>query len=537
MRGNLAERAGRWSAAHWKTATLAWLAFVAVAVLAGQALGTVKLKDSEQAGGEPARAERALSASGLHRHAGEAVLVRSAGLQVSGARFHAELKRVEAAVRALPQAIEVRGPLAGHPEEIAKDHDAAIIQFDLRGSPEGAGGRVAPVLARVAALQRSARGFTIVEFGDASAEHELNETTNRDFSHAEGLTLPVTFLVLLLAFGAFVAAGVPVLLAFSAVLASLGLSAAASHLIHATDATSSVMLLIGMAVGVDYSLFYLKREREERRGAGPQEALARAAATSGRAVLVSGTTVLIAMAGMLMAGSKIFQSFGVGAMLVVLVTMIGSVTVLPALLGKLGDRVERGLVAVLAAIALRLLPARLRPRVLVRLRERRTLLQRVRRPAGGESRLWGAVLHAVLRRPAAAVLATASVLVVLAIPAFGMHTRLMTYDDLPRGLKVLSAYRQIERSFPGADAPAVVAVQAHDVDARSRWPATAPTRGPTRRWRGCATCCCRRRSGGWRERATRSRVRPRARSSSTKSPRRTGRLCSRSCSASPSCCC
>ena len=276
--------------------------------------------------------------------------------------------------------------------------------------------------------------------------------------------MPVTFLILLLAFGAFVAASVPVLLAFSAVLAALGLSAAASHLFHASSATSSVMLLIGMAVGVDYSLFYLKREREERRSANPQEALARAAATSGRAVLVSGTTVLIAMAGMLMAGSKIFASFGIGAMIVVFVTMVGSLTVLPALLGKLGDRVERGLVAVLAATTLRVLRRAGRPRWLVRLRERRTLIQRLRGD-GGESRLWRAVLRPALRYPAAAVLGTTALLIVLASPTLGMHTRLMSFTDLPRSLKVVASYEQIQRSFPGTPAPAVVAVQAPNVNA------------------------------------------------------------------------
>ena len=233
MRGNLAERAGRWSAAHWKTATFGWLAFVAVAVVLGQALGTVKLSDAEQTSGEPARAERALAQSGLHRHAGEAVLVRSASLHVGDPDFRAELSRVEDAVRRLPQAIDVRSPGTARSGQISQDRHAAIIQFDLRGSPETAAGRVAPVLARVAALQRSAPGFTVDEFGEASAEHELNKTVNGDFSQAEGLTLPVTFLILLLAFGAFVAAGVPVLLAFSAVLAALGLSAAASHLFHA----------------------------------------------------------------------------------------------------------------------------------------------------------------------------------------------------------------------------------------------------------------------------------------------------------------
>ena len=147
---------------------------------------------------------------------------------------------------------------------------------------------------------------------------------------------------MLLAFGAFVAAGIPVLLAFSAVLGSIGLASVTSHLVHASDSMNSVILLMGMAVGVDYSLFYLRREREERRAGHGDDAVQRAAATSGRAVLASGLTVMVAMAGMLLSGTHVFASLGVGAMLVVLVAMIGSLTVLPALLGRLGDKVDKG---------------------------------------------------------------------------------------------------------------------------------------------------------------------------------------------------
>ena len=192
------------------------------------------------------------------------------------------------------------------------------------------------------------------------------------------------------------------LLAFSAVLASVGLSELASHVWHASDAASSVILLIGMAVGVDYSLFYVKREREERRRGHGDDAVVRAGATSGNAVLISGATVLIAMAGMLLSGSKIFTSIGISAMLVVASAMVGSLTVLPALLGKLGDRIDRGLLAVLAASA-RTGPAASsgsNPAVSPGLRRRRTWLQRLK----GEretSRLWDGVLAAGSPAPVA----------------------------------------------------------------------------------------------------------------------------------------
>jgi uncharacterized membrane protein YdfJ with MMPL/SSD domain len=168
------------------------------------------------------------------------------------------------------------------------------------------------------------------------------------------------------------------------------------------DATKSVILLIGMAVGVDYSLFYLRRAREERaRGSDPHSALLRAAGTSGQAVLVSGVTVLIAMAGMLFAGNSIFTSIGVGTMIVVFAAMVGSLTVLPAVLHKLGDRVEKG---------------------------RAPIIGRLRGPAG-ESRLWGAVLRPILRWPAAAALTSAAMLALAALPALQMHTKLPSFTS------------------------------------------------------------------------------------------------------------
>jgi RND superfamily putative drug exporter len=221
-----------------------------------------------------------------------------------------------------------------------------------------------------------------------------------------------------------------VLLAFTAVLAAGGLAAAASHLVHASGATTSVMLLMGMAVGIDYSLFYLKREREER-SAGHEDALERAAATAGRAVLASGLTVLVAMAGMLLSGTKVFDSIGVGAILVVFVALIGSLTVLPALLGRLGDKVDKG---------------------------------RIRRPRT-TSRVWNAVLGPVLRFPLAAALISVGALVFLAVPMLRLHTTLLGPGDMPRNIPVVQAYAKIQRAFPGAQIPADVVLRAPDVDA------------------------------------------------------------------------
>jgi RND superfamily putative drug exporter len=238
------------------------------------------------------------------------------------------------------------------------------------------------------------------------------------------------------AFGALVAAGVPLLLGLTAVMATLGLVAIPSQFIPMDDTVSSVVLLVGLAVGVDYTLFYLRREREEkRRGAGKIEAVHTAAATSGRAVLVSGFTVMVAMAGMFFAGGRTFTALGVGSIMVVAVAMIGSVTVVPAVLAWLGDRVDKGRVP---------------------------FLHRVRR-ADGESRAWNWVLGKVLKRPFISAVAATGVLVVLAMPAFGMHTVLTGTDDLPRKLEVMKVYDRMQAAFPGGQIPAVVVIEADDV--------------------------------------------------------------------------
>jgi RND superfamily putative drug exporter len=155
-------------------------------------------------------------------------------------------------------------------------------------------------------------------------------------------------------------------------MATLGLVAIPSQFVPMDDTVSSVVLLVGLAVGVDYTLFYLRREREEKaRGATKMEAVHTAAATSGRAVLVSGFTVMVAMAGMFFAGGRTFTALGVGAIMVVAVAVIGSLTVVPAVLAWLGDRVEKGRVPFLHG----------------------------RRNSTGESRAWGWVLSKVLKRP------------------------------------------------------------------------------------------------------------------------------------------
>ena len=426
---NIAGRMGRWSAAHWKTATFGWLALVAIALVAGQTVGTRMLTNAEEAQDGSARAETILTRAGFEPPASEVVLVQSSAARPGDPAFRTAVGGLVTALGRMPEVGRVKSTA------VSKDGRSELVSFDIAGKADTADKRIQPVLDRVAAVQRAHPGFTLREVGDASANQAANDVINTDLHHAELTSVPVTFVILLLAFGAFVAAGLPVLLALSAVLATVGLGAVVSHVIHASNTTSSVVVLMGMAVGIDYSLFYLRREREERaRGRAPREALHAAAATSGRAVLVSGLTVVVACAGMTLSGSADFVSLGFGAILVVLIAMIGSLTVLPALLGRLGDRVDWG------------------------------SLRWIKR-GNGESRVWNLVLRPALRFPRAAALVAVAGLVVVALPAFHMHTANAGFDSFPKNLPVVKAFRAVERSFPGTPSPAVVVVSARDVTA------------------------------------------------------------------------
>ncbi|MGH3481988.1 MAG: MMPL family transporter, partial [Nocardioidaceae bacterium] len=321
-------RIALWSARHRWLAVLLWVAVVAGALVAGGAVGTNEASDSDQAVGKSAAAERALvGAEWPGEIPSESVLVQS---RDGGAVDPAEpaVQRLHDDLAALPGAADVSEPIG------SSDGSAVLLDVDLAGGEqsarvEAAADAVARVVDDAAAANPE---LSIDQAGDVTVDEAVSQIYDDDLHRAEVISLPVTLAILVLAFGALLAASVPLVLALSAVVAAMGLSQLASHVVPGDDVVSSVILLVGLAVGVDYSLFYIRREREERaKGHGTYDAIAVAAATAGRAVLVSGVTVTIAMAGMLIAGDTTFASIGVGCILVVAMAVVGSVTVLPAL--------------------------------------------------------------------------------------------------------------------------------------------------------------------------------------------------------------
>jgi anti-anti-sigma factor len=437
-RRNLAARAAHWSAHHRKKAILGWLAFVLVGMFLIANVGIETIPEEDLGNGESKKAAQTV-ADGFPDRASEEVLVQGRGrVTAEDPRFRDAVGDVEQSLSRFKIVRNVQSPLEpGNDSQFAEDGRSALVTFDLLGDEDQLDTRVEPVLAAMRRVQADHPELRVEEFGDASAGKALSESFEDDLRKAETLSLPITLVILVLAFGSLVAAGIPLILAFSAVIATLGLVGLVSQVVPFDESISSVVLLIGLAVGVDYSLFYIRREREERCTGCPEEkALLTAAATSGRAVLVSGCTVMVAMAGMYITGDPTFISFGTGTILVVAVAMVGSLTVLPALLSKLGDRVEKGRVP---------------------------FLKGLRAEDRGETGVWSAIVDRVLRRPVLFGVLAAAVLVVMAIPAFSLHTVSTGVQGIPKDLPIMQSYDRIQAAFPGDPLGAEVAVTAPDV--------------------------------------------------------------------------
>ena len=407
-KSNIAARAARWSATHRKVAIFGWLAFVVVSIVIGGAVGQKQLTDAEAVSGESGRAELALEQAKLNPNE-EMVLVQSEQFTSNDPAFVTAVDEATQRLGDVSSVTKVSSPADGG-GQISADGHTALIEFEITGDKTQAEEKVDASLAATAAAQAHNPDVRVEQFGSASASKALEEVFSEDLSKAETTSLPITLLILLVAFGALVAAFVPLLIGFSSVAATLGLLALPSQLVPMDPNVSSVVVLVGLAVGVDYSLFYMRREREERRaGRTASASLEAAAATSGRAVLVSGLTVMVAMAGMYLGGASTFTSFATGTIIVVAVAVIGSLTVLPALLSWLGDRVEKGGVPIIKNMKWN----------------------------AGESGLWARILTPVLRHPLVSALAAAGLLIVLAIPTLSIHTANPGTDTLPQNLSVV----------------------------------------------------------------------------------------------------
>jgi RND superfamily putative drug exporter len=433
---NVAARAGRWSAQHRKTAILGWILFVVLATVLGGKVGQNDLDESARGSGESKRGDMIIEAAGFPNRGGEQVLVQGKGsVTADHPQVTAAVRDVVSRLERIEGITEIESPLG------SKDGRSVVVNFKLAGTDEQVEKLVGQPLAAVAAIQAAHPDVRVEQFGDASAAKEIAAQDTRDGKKSEAISYGLLLIILLVAFGAIVAAGLPLVLGATAVAATVGLLGPASQLYALPADVAELVVIIGLAVGVDYAMFYSRRMMEERdRGHSAEAAVEIAAATSGRAVLISGLTVMTAMAGLLFAGNPIFVGFGIGTMLVVAVAVLGSMTFLPAMLSFLSQKnwLEKGRV----------------PWVTKR-----------RHKAKGESRLWGAIIARVLKRPLVSTLLAGGLLVALSVPALGIQFKEPGYDGYSRSQPVIQTYDRFQAAFPGGAVPATTVIKAEDVTA------------------------------------------------------------------------
>ena len=423
-------KAARWSAEHPWRAILGWIAFVAIAVGFAVAIPTQDTTDADYRVGESGRADAMIADAHLAQPDTENILItaRSGALDTAQA---------EQAADAVVTGAKTAAGVSGVDEpQWNQDRTALLVTVEMKPDLDDADA----VQAVTDGVQADFGDLQVREAGDVTIDAAINDRVAEDLGSAETISLPITLILMALAFGALIAAGIPVLLAATSVAATIGLLAPLSHLVHGDPTVSSMIVLIGMAVGVDYSLFYLKREREEREaGHSTLDAVEIAARTSGHSILVSGGAVIASMAGLFVVGNATFNSLATGSILVVAIAVLGSITVLPALLVKLGRFVDR-------------------PRVPFLWRLNRRL---------GRGGISSRLLRPVVRHPVVALALSGIVILGLAIPALGMKTHSATLDTLPASIPQVQTVKDISKSFPadeGASATVVVKADAASQD-------------------------------------------------------------------------
>jgi RND superfamily putative drug exporter len=433
LRTSTVERIAGWSARHAKTAVAGWLGLVAAAFVAGQLLGTQSLPQYDP--GQAGVAEQALHRLNVTTPPLESVLIQPRGPGASQLNFAGD-PRMRQAVRQVAAALGRLRSSAASVQAVglvSADGHSALVTFQIPGPRSELDARVSTDLAAVAKVQAGYPDLLIAEAGSGSASVAGNALLESDFRRAEYSAIPITLILLLIVFGSLIAAGIPVVFAGSAVVATISLLAIPSRFLPIRSGTSEIVLILGMAVGVDYSLFYLRREREERAvGRSTADALRIAAATSGRAIVISGLTVMISLAGLFLSGIELFTGMAFGTIMVVGVAVVGSLTALPALLSLLGAWADRGRVPILG-------------------RHRTTALR---------SRLWASLVRRVVRHPIAWGGTAALLMLLLAAPAFGMRLGNQLIN-LPASVPVAQTLAKISAAFPGGPAPAEVVVTGH----------------------------------------------------------------------------
>jgi uncharacterized membrane protein YdfJ with MMPL/SSD domain len=421
------------SAGHpWRTIG-AWIAAMLVAVVAiGALLGgalTTEGKPTNNPQSEQAKSVREAAFPAASSAAiTDIVVIRSPRYTVDAPQFRSFVRRLAGEVRGAEDVKSIRTYLgADDPSLISKDRHATMVQFAM---PDESSSGIDDVISAVRRADASA-AFAVTVTGQRTVNHDFNKLSEDDLRSGElQFGLPAALIVLLLVFGTVVAGLVPLLIALPSIIVALAFVAVLGHAFTLSVFVVNMLTGMGLALGIDYALFVVSRFREERgQGREKLDAIAASALTANRAVLFSGTTFVIAMFGMFIVPSSIMRSLAVGAILVGIVSVVASATLLPALLGLLGDRVDR---------------------LRIPLVGRRSL-----ESSNPEGRFWGAIVRTVLRRPWLSLATSVAVLLAAASPIFGMRIGTSGPTLLPSRFEARQGFETLRRDFPGATADPV----------------------------------------------------------------------------------
>ena len=437
MFSSLSPRAlARSSAAHPKRVIGAWIvvfvvAMAVIAMLLGDVLSPqqsfVNTPESQRA------ANQIEAITGSADSTIEQVVMQTANGTFADPGPRAQADAITAEITALGPAIvkNVTSPTTS-PDLISKDGRTAIIPITMAGSLNDARDNIDKVL-DTALAHNGADGLSVHVTGLASIDNGVNKVAEEDLKTGETFGILLALIILLLVFGAVVSALLPIILAVVAIVVALALTALVGQIGDLSFFVTNMITMMGLAVGIDYALFIVSRYREERAdGVERLGAIERAGDTSSRAVFFSGLTVVVALAGLLIVPMSVFVSLAVGAILVVLSAIVAALTLLPALLSVLGDRIDAGRVS-------RLVPKRFR-------RER------------GEG-FWSRTAEWVMRRPVASLAVSAGLLIVASIPYWGINTGASGVDSLPPGLQARQGYDILQQEFSvGNVAPARIPI-------------------------------------------------------------------------------
>jgi uncharacterized membrane protein YdfJ with MMPL/SSD domain len=336
----------------------------------------------------------------------------------------ARLGAIHATVNGADSAVfdQVVDPLTAPPDQGLVSPDRSTVRISARAPGEGdeIRQRLEPVEAAIDQIRAAHSNLDIHAISNFIANQQISRVVNQDLDGSLRLTIPITFAILLIAFGAFAAALVPLALAITALLAAFGLLGLYSQLISPVSPyASQLIVLIGLAVAVDYSLFMISRFRaEQRRGRDRATAIRIASGTAGRAVFLSGLAVMISIGGIFLLDDPLFRSMAIGTIAVVAISVVGSLSILPAILSLLGPRIDFGRVP---------------------------FFGRSREEGSG---IWSVVVRAVMRRPVVAFLVSGGLLLAIAAPVTHLRLGQTDLSSFPRSIDSVRAVQLMNAKWP-----------------------------------------------------------------------------------------